>query len=156
MLQAARYALVGVLVVALQMLFFGRLRMFGATPDAVLLFVAWFSLQYGRRYGATCGFILGFLVDSVFDTWGIHMLLKTILGFVIGSFAGADREIVTVMPRQAFFGGLVVSIIHNGLLVAFLAIQAGSANPRLMGSLWLGSAVYTAVIGLLAALFARR
>ncbi len=156
MLQAARYALIGVLVVALQMLFFSRIQIFGAKPDAVLLFVAWFSLQYGRRLGATCGFVLGFLVDSVFDTWGIHMLLKTVLGFVIGSFSGPDREVVSVMPRQAFFGGLVVSIIHNGLLVAFLAVQAGAANPRMMGSLWLGSAVYTAVIGLIAALFSRR
>lgn len=144
------------LVVALQMLFFSRLRIFGATPDAVLLFVAWFSLQYGRKLGATCGFILGFLVDSIFDTWGIHMILKTVLGFAIGTFSAEDREIVTIMPRQAFFGGLVVSIIHNGLLVAFLAIQAGAANPRLMGSVWLGSAVFTAIIGLLVALFGRR
>lgn len=156
MLQAARYALIGVLVVALQMLLFSRLRIFGATPDAVLLFVAWFSLQFGRRYGASCGFVLGLLVDCAFDTWGIHMLLKTVLGFVIGSFAGPDREIVDVVPRQAFLGGLLVSIIHNGLLVAFLAIQAGAANPRMIGSLWIGSALYTAVVGVLAALFMRR
>ncbi|MCB0720478.1 MAG: rod shape-determining protein MreD [Bacteroidetes bacterium] len=156
MIQAARYALVGVLVVALQIVFFSRLRIFGASPDAVLLFVAWFGLQFGRRFGTTCGFILGLLLDFAFDTWGIHMLLKTTLGFVIGSFSGPDREIVSVLPRQAFLGGLLVSIIHNGLLVAFLAIQAGAANNRMVGSLWIGSAVYTALLGLIAALFARR
>jgi rod shape-determining protein MreD len=156
MLVIVRYSLYGVAVILLQWLVLGRLGFFGAAPDIVLLFVAWFGLQFGRRAGSVCGFVAGVLMDAIYDTWGIHMILKTILGFVIGLFSAADREILVILPRQALLGGLVVAVIHNGLLVAMLALQAGSANPSMLGSIWIGAAVYTAFVAFVAALFARR
>ena len=155
-LATLKYAAVGVVVVAVQWLLLGRMTIFGAAPDVVILFVAWFGLQFGRRAGTTCGFVLGFLMDAIYDVWGVHMLLKTILGFVVGSFAATDRDILTILPRQALVGGFVASFIHNGLLVLLLAVQAGATNQAMLWSLWLGAAAYTALLGFLAALFARR
>jgi rod shape-determining protein MreD len=155
-LATIRYALIGVAVVLLQWLLLGRMTIFGAAPDVVILFVAWFGLQFGRRAGATCGFLLGVLMDAAYDMWGVHMLLKTILGFVVGSFASEDRDILTILPRQALLGGFVGAFIHNGLLVLLLAVQAGATNSAMLWSLWVGAAAYTALLGFLAALFARR
>lgn len=151
-----RYTLIGVGVVLLQWLVLGRMKIFGAAPDIVILFVAWLGLQFGRRVGSAGGFALGLVMDAVYDSWGIHMLLKTILGFVVGSFAGQDRDMLTVLPRQALLGGFVTAFIHNGLLVLVLAVRAGATNPAMLGSLWIGSAAYTAIVGFLATLFARR
>ncbi|MBT8401442.1 MAG: rod shape-determining protein MreD, partial [Rhodothermia bacterium] len=142
--------------VVFQWLVLGRLTILGATPDAVLLFVAIVGLKYGRRFGAVTGFIVGFLLDAIYDTWGMHMMLKTVVGFALGLLPSDDYEDVVILPRQALVGGFVIAFLHNGMQVVFLAIQSGTTSTTITLTLWLGSAAYTALVGTLAALFATR
>lgn len=151
-----RHALIGLVVVALQWLVLGRLRLWGAYPDAVLLYVAWLGLRHGRRAGSVAGFILGFLMDSIYDTWGIHMFVKTLVGFLVGLFPANERETLLILPQQAFLGGLVIALLHNGLFVIFIALDSGTRSFSLIASLWLGSAAYSAVVGTIAAMFGTR
>jgi rod shape-determining protein MreD len=151
-----RYALIGLLVVAVQWLVLGRLRLWGAYPDAVLLYVAWLGLRFGRRLGMFAGFSLGFLVDAIYGTWGIHMFVKTLVGFLIGLFPANERETLLIMPQQAFVGGLVIALLHNGLLVTLLALKSGASHTYMVLALWLGSALYTAVFSVIASLFGAR
>ncbi len=151
-----RQALIGVLVVLVQWLVLGRLRLWGAYPDAVLLFVAWMGLRHGRQAGAVTGFGMGLLMDVIYGTWGIHMFVKTLVGFLVGLFPANERETLLILPQQAFVGSLVIALLHNGLLVLFLALEAGTRNSFLIGALWLGSALYTAILGTLASLLNAR
>ena len=151
-----RHVLIGLVVFALQWLVLGRLQLWGAYPDVVLLYVAWLGLRYGRRTGAGAGFVLGFAMDAAYGLWGIHMFVKTLVGFLVGLFPANERETLLIMPQQAFYGGLVIALLHNGLYVIFLALQSGARNTPLVTVLWLGSALYTALVGTLAALFASR
>ena len=148
-----RQVLAGFVVVAVQWLVLGRLRLWGAYPDAVLLYVAWLALHHGRRYGAIGGFGAGFLMDAIYGTWGIHMFVKTVVGFLLGLFPARERETLLILPRQAFVGGLVIALLHNGLVVTFLALQSGASNTFMATSLWFGSALYTACVAFIAALF---
>lgn len=136
----------GVGVVLVQWLLLGRLRLWGAYPDAVLLFVAWLGLRYGRRAGSVAGFVCGFAIDVVYDTWGLHMLVKTAVGFMIGLFPSSEREGTLLLPRQALVGGLLLALVHNGLLVLLLSLQTGVRDSFLVFGLWIGSALYTAVL----------
>jgi hypothetical protein len=52
-------------------------------------------------------------------------------------------------------GSLVLALLHTGLLVALLALQAQATTGFLLYGLWLGSALYTAGVGGIVALFAR-
>lgn len=140
----------------LQWLVLGRLRLWGAYPDAVLLYIAWVALRQGRVTGMLMGFGLGFLMDVVYDTWGIHMFVKTLVGFAVGTFARRERENVLIQPTQAFLGGLLGALVHNGLVVVLLAVLFETKNTFLGTTLWAGSALYTAFIALLVALVARR
>lgn len=140
----------------LQWLVLGRLRLWGAFPDAVLLYIAWIALRQGRVTGMMTGFGLGFLMDVVYDTWGIHMFVKTLVGFAVGTFARQERENVLIQPTQAFLGGLLGALVHNGLVVVLLAVLFETKNAFLGTALWAGSALYTAFIALLATLVARR
>lgn len=149
----ARRLFIGLALFALQWLVLGRLRIYGAYPDAVLLFIAWYALREGRRPGAVVGFVLGLAMDAAYGTWGVHMFVKTLVGFLLGLFAIDRREPLLIQSQQAFIGGLVVALLHNGLLVALLALQTTATNNFLVFSLWLGSALYTAVLGTLASLF---
>lgn len=142
---------IAVAAVAGQWLILGRLSIYGSTPDFVLLFLAWYALQTNRRAGAVMGFGLGAALDIIYGTWGTHMFVKTLLGFLLGSFAIDDRQALLIQPYQAFLGSLVLALLHNGLLITFLALQTSATNHFLIASLWFGSAVYTAFVGTLAA-----
>jgi len=50
-------------------------------------------------------------------------------------------------------GGLVIALVHNGIMVTLLALESGASNRSLLTALWIGSACYTAGLGYLAALF---
>lgn len=142
-------------VFALQWLILGRLRIYGAYPDAVLLFVGWYALREGRRRGTLTGFGLGLAMDIVYGTWGTHAFVKTLIGFLVGSFAVEERGSLIIRPQQALLGSLVLALLHNGILVALLALQTETTTGFLLYGLWLGSAVYTAVVGAIVSLFAR-
>ncbi|PEN13777.1 rod shape-determining protein MreD [Longibacter salinarum] len=148
-----RHLLFGAATVLTQWLVLGRLTVWGAYPDVVLLFIAWFSLRTSRRQGAIAGFSLGLVLDAIYGTWGIHAFVKTVIGFLLGFFAVDERDTITIQPTQAFMGGLVIALVHNGLLIAFLALQTDTANDFLVLSLWFGSALYTACIAGLLNLF---
>ena len=151
-----RRTLIGLALFALQWLVLGRLRIWGSYPDVVLLYVAWIGLRSGRQAGSIGGFLLGTLMDAAYGTWGINMFVKTLIGFLLGLFPVDERESLRLQPQQAFLGGLVVALLHNGLVVAFLAIQTQASNTFMVGALWLGSAAYTAFVGTVAALFGTR
>ncbi|HET6567722.1 MAG TPA: rod shape-determining protein MreD [Rhodothermales bacterium] len=151
-----RYVLSGLLVVALQWLILGRLRVWGAYPDAVLLFVAWLGLRYGRKAGSASGFVLGLIMDALYGTWGIQAFVKTLVGFLVGLFPANERETLLILPQQAFLGSFVIALLHNGLLIIFLVVQSGARSLFMITSLWLGSALYTAVVGTIASLFKTR
>ena len=150
-------ALIGVLIFLVQWLVLGRLTIFGVAPDAVLLYVAWLGLRYGRKTGAVAGFCLGALMDAVHPgSWGTHMLVKTIVGFLVGLFPATERETLLIQPQQALLGSFVIALLHNGLLVIVLALQTDTRSAFMVLGLWLGAAVYTALVGTLATLFMNR
>lgn len=148
-----RHVLTGSLVLAVQWLILGRLQLWGAYPDLVLLYLTWIALRFGRMPGMLSGFGLGLVMDALYGTWGIHAFTKTLIGFLVGLFPAEDRTKITVRPQQVFAGGLVIALLHNGLQVIFYALQAGTRNTFMIFALWLGSALYTALVGTVASLF---
>ncbi len=152
-----RVVLTGLIAVLFQWIVLGRLRLWGAYPDGVLIFVAWLGFAYGRRVGALSGFALGFLMDAIYGTWGIQMFVKTGVGFMVGFFQNPDqRDMPIVRPQQAFLMGLVIALLHNGLLVALLVLQSGARDISIVFSHWIGAALYTAVVANIAARFVTR
>ena len=138
----------------MQWLVLQHLTLWGAVPDAVLLVLAWMALQTDRRTGSLIGFGLGFALDVVYGTWGLHMFVKTLIGFVLGAVTvGDERSALLIEPSRAFIGGLVLALLHNGVLVLLLAIQAQTTNTFLVTGVWLGGAVYTAALATLAAFY---
>lgn len=153
MSRSTRRLLLAVGVFALQWLLLGRLRIYGTYPDGVMLFLTWYALHEGRQRGMLTGFGLGIALDAVYGTWGIHMFVKTLVGFFAGLFAIEDRKSLLIQPQQALLGGLAIALLHNGLLVILLALQTEATNNYLIYGLWLGSAAYTAAVAYVVSLF---
>jgi rod shape-determining protein MreD len=137
----------------LQWLVLGRLRIYGTYPDAVMLFLVWYALHQGRQRGSLTGFGLGAAMDVVYGTWGIHMFVKTVVGFTVGSFAVEDRKPLLIQPQQALLGALAIALLHNGLIVILLALQTEATNSFFIYGLWFGSAAYTAGVAYVTSLF---
>jgi rod shape-determining protein MreD len=148
----------GLGVVLLQWLVFQRLGLWGVVPDVVLLFVALVAIKRGRLAGAVAGFSAGLLMDLLTNPqmFGLNALVKTLIGFVVGLFRSDQGEHTRVAPPQALVGALVVAAVHNGLVTILLALDQGTRTPFLIAGLWLGGAVYTAVVAFVASLFSTR
>lgn len=150
-----RRVLVGLAVVLLQWLVFNHLRLWGTFADVVLIYVAFIAVRHGRTAGAVAGFSTGLLMDIVTPgvPFGLFMTLKTLMGFGIGFFQTDQGENIRLHPWQAFFGALLVAVVHNGLMVIILALDNQTRTLFLITGLWFGSALYTAFIALLASLY---
>ena len=129
-----------------QWLIAGRLKIWGAYADIALIFLTLQALRYGRLAGSLAGFGLGLALDVIYGTWGIQMFTKTLVGFLIGLFSDDERGDPYFTPSQAAVGILVISLVHNGLMVAFHALESGTRNLFMIAALWIGSSVYTAVV----------
>lgn len=154
--QPLRRVLVALGVFLLQWLVLSRLSIYGAVPDALMLYVAWVGFRFGRLPGSLAGFGLGFLMDAVAGTWGIHMFSKTLVGFAVGLVPANERESQIIQPAQAFVSSTLIALLHNGVLVTFIVLQSGARTSALIWAVWLGGAVYTGFVGLLANLVSRR
>ncbi len=148
--------LAGLAVFAAQWLVLGRLGISGAVPDAGLLFVALVGLRHGRRAGAVAGLAMGLLYDATYETWGIHMFVDSLVGFLVGLFPASERETVSIQPQQALLGGFVIALVHNGLVVLFSVLDTQARSLSMITGDWLGGALYTALLAFAAALFASR
>ena len=153
-----RLVLSGLGVVLLQWLVFTHLTLWGAYADVVLLFVAIVGLRYGREAGTVAGFVGGLLMDFATPgtPLGLFATLKTLLGFAIGFFRPEQGEVSRLYPGQAFLGALAVALVHNGLMVIILALNQQTRTLFLITGLWFGSALYTAAVAFIGALFRSR
>ena len=152
-----RQVAVGLVVVLLQWLL-ANLRLWDVWPDVVLLYVAYVALRRGRMAGAAVGFGTGLAMDILVtpDVLGLNTVLKTLMGFVIGLFRSEQGENLRLTPVQAFVGAFVIAMVHNGLMTIIMALDVGTRTPFLVFGLWLGAALYTAVVALAGSLFRTR
>ena len=148
----------GIGVVLLQWLVFQRLGLWGVVPDVVLLFVTLVALKRGRLAGAVAGFSAGLAMDLLTNPamFGVNALVKTLVGYVVGLFRSDQGENTRVATPQAFLGALVVAAVHNGLVTIALALGEGTRTPFLIAGVWVGGALYTAVVAFVASLFSTR
>lgn len=151
-----RHIFTGIAIILLDWLLFHRLRLWGAYPDVVLLYLVFIALQYGRLTGTVVGFVLGFIMDAFYQTWGMFMFIKTLVGFLVGYFPAETRDRPQIQPQQVFFGSLIIALGHNGLMIIFMVLMEQVRSSFHIGGLWLGSALYTALVGTLMSLFLLR
>ena len=78
-------------MILVQWLIAGRLQIWGAYADIVLIFLTLQALRHGRLIGGVTGFGMGLALDIIYGTWGIQMFVKTLVGFLIGLFADDER-----------------------------------------------------------------
>lgn len=118
-----RYFLGFLLVITaflLQTVVVPHIRIFGVQPDLILVVVVCFALAEGQLFGATFGFVGGFLEDLLMAEYmGFNMLTKTIVASLAGLLKGYGRPEGAFLPVVTVFGASILSQVTFALL-AFL------------------------------------
>ncbi len=122
----------------------------GVTPDILLIWLLYFTLNEGQIAGTAAGFLTGLLYDLAAGGFvGLTALTKTVAGFLAGYFFNENKILVTLGSYRFIAILVVISLVHNALY--FAIFTAGTEMSYLSTVFWYGltTTIYTAVVGLL-------
>ena len=143
----ARLVALVLVTAVLQVSFFAKVELFGASPDGAVLVVMTLGLLGGSVSGAVGGFSIGLLIDCLLmQTLGAFAAALMALGLVAGRY----RESVG-RPASRAVPLLGAAFTLIGLL-AFIAIQVGTGIDADVSTLVVRDALLKTLLGALFAL----
>ncbi len=133
-------------MLALQVVLFRHLQIYGAESDLVLIYLLWLSTKKGRTETLIFAAFFGFLQDAMTDLWGLHTFSKTFLIFVLHNYLSKVSENRFIL-WQIFLLILFAAFIHNMVFVGLSLFAEIYSGTTLIWSILLIGSIYTAVIG---------
>ena len=115
--------------------------------DLPLLLIVYVGLTRGTKEGIVYGFLIGLLVDILNPSFlGLNTFIKTILGYLAGSFKD------NLFLEPIYYKGLIIflALILNDLI--YYLIRSGFDLPVLLGIILFSSilsGIYTSGVGML-------
>jgi len=102
-----------------------NIRILGANPDFVLIFVVAIALLRGAEIGAAFGFVAGGIVSlALFEPPGVRSLSLIAVGYLIGRYAETADLSPTFAPVVSVFVGTVIAETLTLLAQFLLGRQA--------------------------------
>ena len=118
----ARVALVGLVVMVLQVCLVSPISLFGVRGNIVLLFAIAAALETDAQRGAIAGFSMGLAFDLLLDTpVGLSALSLALVGYA----AGSAKDLVLRSSRIINLGLVAVASAGGTLLYAAMAAVLG-------------------------------
>ncbi len=141
-----RLALIGIGIVAIQIILLRHLKIFGAEPDLILLFILWLCTKEDRTKCILFAGALGLFQDSLTDLWGLNMFSKTLLVFMFHHFLNRTTE-NRFLIWQIFLIVLAASFLHNLFLYIVSSFSDVYASDFIVFSLLIAGSLFTAILG---------
>ncbi|MCC5941609.1 MAG: rod shape-determining protein MreD [Balneolaceae bacterium] len=144
--QNLRLFLYGLGIVAIQIILFRHLRVFGAQADLILIFILWVCTKNSKTYCLLLAASLGFLQDAMTDLWGLNMFSKTLIVFILHSYLNRISQ-----NRLIFWQVLLiifsVALLHNLILLGVSYFSDLYSAESIFWSFLLISPLFTALTG---------
>jgi rod shape-determining protein MreD len=142
----AKLPLVLLLFLVLHLTVLAHLRVFGATPDAMLLLAVAAGIVGGPRAGALMGFAAGIALDLFLETpMGLSALVFCLVGYAVGNIQGGVLRASWWIPVITTLAASVAGELVYAM-VATVVGQPHLVTPHLL--------VVAAVVGVFNALVA--
>jgi rod shape-determining protein MreD len=141
-----RFFLIGIGIVAVQILLFKNLRIFDGEVDLVLIYLIWVSTKRSKTESLILTAILALFQDAFSDLWGLHMFSKTLTVFILHSYLNRISENRFIF-WQVFLIILAVAFLHNLIFLVLTMFSEVYASGYVFWSLMLAGTLMTAVIG---------
>ncbi len=132
---AAKAAVLLFLAAVVQVSILSSVRLFGGTPDLLLVTLLAVALLRGSIFGAVCGFAAGLVFDTAtLQTLGVTSLLLTVGAYWIGRYGettGRDRA------HAPFLSVGIVTVLYaiGALLLHYTLGEGASARAVLVDAL---------------------
>ncbi|MCC5934214.1 MAG: hypothetical protein LAT75_09175 [Candidatus Cyclonatronum sp.] len=140
--------LAGIVAILLQIMIFRHLEIWSITADVTLLYILGLCAVRPRTYVLLVGGVTALTLDILLDTWGVHLFSVTLIVLFTHRIVATQWE-NKLLTGQTFLLLLVLSAVYN-LIFLLIASFAGIYDTNLLFlKFWLGSSVYTALIGII-------
>jgi len=142
-----RHVLLLIFALLVQTSWAHTLDIFGLRPDFTLLLVVYVGIVSGQVEATILGFVSGFLLDVYNPAFmGVNALSNAVVGFAVGySREGIVTDELRVLGLVVFIAGLIQNLIF---FVFSSFSHLGAILPAFVRT-GIGSALYSAVIGIL-------
>ncbi len=141
-----RDVFIGIIFLAVQVILFRHLQIYGAESDLVLIYLLWICTKKDRTEALVYAAFFGFLQDAMTDMWGLHIFSKTLLIFVAHNYINKVSENRFIL-WQIFLILLGAAFLHNLILISLSRfVELYSSSIIIWPMLTIGS-MYTAIIG---------
>lgn len=138
--------IVGFLVLLTQLLLFRYLKIFGAESDIVLLYLVWIISTRERTSALVHAAVLGLCLDFFLDTWGLHIISKTLVVFILYNFIPRLTE-TRLSIWQIFILLLGVGFLHNLFFAGIAQFAQIFRVDSMFWIIWFGNTLFTAAVG---------
>lgn len=126
-----------VVCILLQSTLLNRIAIKGVRPDLALIVLVFVSMRRGSMVGQVSGFAAGIFEDLMnVSPLGFHSLLRTVIGYLYGVFAGNVFIDPFLMPMVL----TVIATILKGVLAGIISAVFGIASSGFItftGRLWI-------------------
>jgi rod shape-determining protein MreD len=123
--------------VILQSTLLNRIAILGVRPDLALVVLVFVALRRGSMTGQIAGFAAGIVEDVVSAApVGFHMLMRTLIGFLYGLFAGNVFVDPLLMPIVLTIAATILKGIISGVVSLVFGLSA-SGFLYFAGRLWI-------------------
>ncbi len=144
--QNLRLLLYGLGIVAIQIILFRHLRIFGAQSDLILIFVLWLCTNKSKTYCLLLAAFLGFFQDAMTDLWGLNLFTKTLLVFILHGYLNRISK-----NRLIFWQVLLIiyfsALLHNLILFGVSTFSELFSTDYILLSFMLISPLFTSLVG---------
>jgi len=141
-----RDVFIGIIFLAVQVILFRHLQIYGAESDLVLIYLLWICTKKDRTEALIYAALFGFLQDAMTDMWGLHIFSKTLLIFIAHNYLSKVAENRFIL-WQIFLILLGAAFLHNLILISLSRfVELYSSSVIILPMLTIGS-IYTAIIG---------
>lgn len=151
MYKVSRFSVYLILAVALflHLTVLNHIRIFGARPDLMLVFVIFFGVFLGAARGLETGLVAGFLQDLfALDYFGINAFIFATVGFLAGILSRAViKESKMTQWLLVFFLTIFALVLHFAVVSRLSKLYNLSMSELFLASM-LPAAIYTSLISI--------
>ena len=123
--------------ILLQSTILNRIAIRGVRPDLALIVLVFVSMRRGSMVGQVSGFAAGIFEDLMnVSPLGFHSLMRTLIGYLYGIFAGNVFIDPFLMPMVLTVIATVLKGLLSGVISAIFGI-ASSGFITFTGRLWI-------------------
>jgi rod shape-determining protein MreD len=147
-----QHLLFGILIIVAQITVFNHLRILGATPDVVLVYIIWIMRHHDRTKSLLLAAFLGLFQDALLDLWGLNMFAKSALVmFAYTSIPKTDESRPPVFKMSLLL--LFLVFLHNLILIGLSVFIQSLSTWHHVYIILLGNTVFTALTALFVYIF---